>query len=123
MSVATKATGNINNRGRSAVAAVGTPLGRYEKAVQDAIGMLWYYQTEQHISELSTGSVKIHFYVSRDGHVRNAHFTGGNPNGTLGLISEQAVTEAQIDPIPPEVAATLDAGQLEYEISFSMYPF
>ena len=122
-SLATKMSGNINNRGRSAVSALGTPLGRYQKAVNDAIGMLWYYQTEQHASDLGPGTVKIHFYVDRDGRIKNVHFTAGNANSSLGLISEQAITEAQIEPIPPEVAAMLDAGQLESEISFSFYSY
>ena len=123
MSIATKMTGSINNRGRSAVAAIGTPLGRYEKAVSDAIGMLWYYKTEQDAADVAPGSVKIHFYVDREGRVKNVKFTGGNSNGTLGLISEQAVSEAQIEPMPPDVANNLDAGQLEVEYSFSMYSF
>src|SRR5205823_5122869 len=34
--------GNISKRGVSSVNAVGTPLGRYEKKVYDAIGKRWY---------------------------------------------------------------------------------
>ena len=117
-SQATKMTGSINNRGRSAVAALGTPLGRYQKAVDDAIGMLWYYKTTQAASDLSPGIVKIHFYVTRDGRIKDVKFTGGNPNGALGLISEQSITEASVEPMPSEVAALLPGGELEGEISF-----
>ena len=39
----TRMQGNINSRGRSSIAALGTPQGRFEKAVQDAIGSRWYY--------------------------------------------------------------------------------
>ncbi len=118
-SMATKMSGNINNRGRSAVAALGTPLGRYQKAVDDAIGMLWYYKTTQAAADLSPGSVKIHFFVTRDGRIRDVRFTSGNPNGALGLISEQSIMEAQVEPIPSDVAATLPSGELEGEISFT----
>ena len=121
--MATKMTGNINNRGKSAVSAIGTPMGRYQKAVSDAIGMLWYYKTGQDAAEIGTGTVKIHFYITRDGHIRDVKFTGGNPNGTLGLISEQSISEAQIEPIPDEIATVLDGGSLEYEMSFSMYEY
>ncbi|MGH8101091.1 MAG: hypothetical protein ACREIW_07320, partial [Chthoniobacterales bacterium] len=34
--------GNISTRGVSSVNALGTPLGRYEKQVRDAIGSKWY---------------------------------------------------------------------------------
>ncbi len=39
----TRLTGGITNRGRASVDAIGTPLGRYKKAISDAIGSRWYY--------------------------------------------------------------------------------
>ena len=120
-SIPSKMTGNINNRGKSAVSALGTPLGRYEKLVSDAIGMRWYMYTEQRADVVSTGTVKIHFYVDRDGKIKDVKFTGGKTNGALADISLQAITEAELEPIPSDVAATLDAGQLEVEYSFSLY--
>ncbi len=120
-SAATKMTGSINNRGRPAVSAIGTPLGRYQKAVHDQIGMLWYSFSESPGAEVSSGVVKIHFYITRDGVAKNVKFTGGNPNGALGLVSERAITEADIPPMPPDVASMLVGGQLEDEISFEFY--
>ncbi len=120
-SIPSKMSGNINNRGKSAVSAIGTPLGRYEKSVSDAIGMRWYMYAEQKADVVSAGTVKIHFFVDRDGHIKDARFTAGNANGALGGVSLQAVTEAELEPIPPSVAETLDAGQLEVEYSFSYY--
>src|SRR6266478_8694464 len=38
----THIAGNITNRGISAVNALGTPLGRYQKIVADSIGSRWY---------------------------------------------------------------------------------
>src|SRR5436309_7518451 len=40
-------SGNISNRGISALNALGTPLGRYEKIMKDAIGSRWYAYMEQ----------------------------------------------------------------------------
>ncbi len=120
-SIPSKMTGNINNRGKSAVSALGTPLGRYEKLVSDAIGMRWYMYTEQRADVISTGTVKIQFYVTRDGKITDVRFTGGKTNGALADVSLQAVTEAELEPIPTDVAATLDAGRLEIEYSFSFY--
>ena len=120
-SIPSKMSGNINNRGKSAVAAIGTPLGRYEKAVSDAIGMRWYMYAEEKADVVSTGTVKIHFYVDREGKIKDVRFTSGNANGALGAVSLEAVTEAELEPIPADVAATLDSGQLEVEYSFSYY--
>src|SRR6266446_9011949 len=43
----THISGNISNRGRSAVNALGTPLGSYQKIVQDSIGSRWLAYCEQ----------------------------------------------------------------------------
>src|SRR5437016_13457278 len=40
-------SGNITSRGISAVNALGTPLGRYQKIVADSIGSRWYAYVEQ----------------------------------------------------------------------------
>src|SRR6266699_6254861 len=40
-------SGNITSRGISAVNALGTPLGRYQKIVADSIGSRWYVFVEQ----------------------------------------------------------------------------
>ena len=103
------------------MSALGTPLGRYQKLISDAIGMRWYMYTEQRADVVSTGTVKIHFYVERSGKITEVHFTGGKTDGALADVSLQAVTEAELEPIPPDVADTLDAGRLEVEYSFSFY--
>src|SRR5207247_3285424 len=43
----TQIAGNITNRGISAVNALGTPLGRYQKIVADSIGSRWYAYVDQ----------------------------------------------------------------------------
>ena len=43
----TKMVGGVTNRGRSSAAALGTPLGRYQKQVQDAIGSRWYFYAQK----------------------------------------------------------------------------
>ena len=44
------------NRGPSSVNAVGTPLGRYQKAVSDAIGSRWYYYMTEKRDLISIGT-------------------------------------------------------------------
>ena len=100
--IKTKATGGISNRGLSAVAAVGTPLGRYEKEMEDAIGMLWYQLVDQHMDVIAPGDVKLHFFINRQGKVEKLHVTSGKPNSVLADVSVEAVSEAPLPPIPPE---------------------
>ena len=113
--IKTKATGGISNRGVSAVNAVGTPLGRYEKEAEDAIGMLWYQLADQHMDAVAPGSVKMHFTISRSGKVESVRVLSGRPNSVLADITVEALTEAPIPPIPPEVADLLPDGELEYD--------
>ncbi len=120
--IKSKVSGGISNRGISAVSAVGTPLGKYEKSVEDAIGMLWYQYIDERMDVVGAGEIKLHFYIDRSGKVQGVHVTSGKQNSALADISIQAVTEAPIPPIPPEVAETLDGGQLEFEqFSFGVY--
>ena len=53
--------GGINNRGRSALNAVGTPQGRYKKLLEDAIGSRWYYYTAAKIDLISIGTTSSDF--------------------------------------------------------------
>ena len=117
-----KMSGSINNRGRPAVMAKMTPLGRYQKAVEDAIGSLWYMEVEQQMSSLiNTSEVRMHFFVTRSGQVRGARVTQGNAGSTLGGISYTAVVNAEIAPMPPDVAETLPGGELEEDLGFEFY--
>ncbi len=119
--IQTRMAGSINNRGRSAVSALGTPMGRYNKVVSDAVGMRWYYYVQQRSDLISVGTVKIHFVISSDGHVSSVKIIGGNENGVLADISVAAINEAEIPPIPQDVAATLEGNQMEVDYDFSEY--
>src|SRR6266404_7363308 len=66
----TRLAGSISNRGSSAVNAVGTPLGRYQKLVYDAIGSRWYSYMAQSGDLVSIGTVQITFWVDRSGRVK-----------------------------------------------------
>ncbi len=119
--IQTRMAGSISNRGRSSPAALGTPFGRYQKAVSDQVGMRWYYYVAQKADLISVGSVKIHFIIAADGHVHDVRVVSGKANGVLADISMDAITEAEIPPIPPDVAATLDANQMDMDFDFSEY--
>ena len=120
--IQSKMSGSISNRGRPAVMAKMTPLGRYQKAVEDAIGSLWYMQVDQQMSSLlDADEVHVHFYITRSGQVRGARVSQGKAGGTLAGISYSSVVNAEIAPMPPEVAELLPGGELELDLGFDFY--
>ena len=112
--------GNISNRGRSSVAAEATPIGRYRKAVSDAIGSRWYFYVDREMTLLSVGTVDVSFKVDANGKPTGLHVVRGS-NEALTDCSVRSIIDAKLPPIPPDVAATLQNGMLEIDYSFTIY--
>lgn len=121
--VQTRSLGNITNRGRSAVNAVGTPLGKYQKALYDAIGARWYFYTspQQQGDLINIGNVQIQFWVDRSGHVKNLKIVKNTSNEAFANVCLRSVLEVQVPPIPEEIGDTLPSEGLYQEINFTMY--
>lgn len=117
----TRITGGVSDRGPSAVNAVGTPLGKYNKIVSDAVGVLWYRYTKEKRDLTSVGTAVLEAEVDRDGKVRNLRLVSNSANESFANICLQSFQEAQIPPIPDELAATLPDGRLPVTFSFTMY--
>jgi outer membrane biosynthesis protein TonB len=117
----TRVTGRLSDRGPSAVNAVATPLGRYQKAVSDAIGVLWYRYTKQRNDLISIGTAHIEGEVDAQGKVRNLRVVSNDANEAFANVCLQSFQEAQIPPIPPELIATLPNGRLQLDFHFTMY--
>jgi outer membrane biosynthesis protein TonB len=115
-----KMQGNINNRGRSSVAALGTPYGRFQKGMQDAIGSRWYRYVAEHSDLINIGTVSIRFYVFPDGHVKGARVTTNNSTESLASYSLQAIMDAEIPPMPPEMLSLVPDSGLPIDLSFSI---
>ena len=110
--------GSINNRGKSAVQAIGTPMGRYIKNVQDAIGALWYYRTDEKMDVLSVGQIKVHFVIDGSGRARQVKVTSGSGTSALANVSTGAIMDADIPPIPSELFDELPDHQMDMELEF-----
>ena len=117
----TKITGRISTRGPSSVNAVGTPLGRYQKQVSDAIGSRWYYYMKKKMDMVSIGTAQISAEVDERGHVQRLRVVSNNANEAFANICLQSFQEAQIPPIPPDLAAALPDGKLAVDFSFTAY--
>jgi TonB family protein len=113
--------GNISNRGRSSVAAEATPIGRYKKAVADAIGSRWYYYVDERMGLLSIGTVDVNFKVTATGKVTGLHVVRSNGNESLTDCSLRSIMDAKLPPIPPDVVPTIQNGCLEIDYSFTIY--
>ena len=114
-------TGRLTNRGRSSVNAVGTPLGRYQKVVSDAIGSRWYYHMNKKMDLVSIGTAHLDAEVDAQGPVQNLRVVSNNANEAFANICLQSFQEARIPPIPPDLVATLPEGRLSVDFSFTAY--
>lgn len=117
----TRLSGRITDRGMSAVNAVGTPLGRYQKAVSDAIGSRWYYYTTKTEDLLSIGTAQVHAEVDPSGHIQNLRVVSNNSNEIFANICLQSFQEAQIPPIPPDLVAVFPDGKMAVDFNFTFY--
>lgn len=118
----TRMSGNISNRGVSSVNALGTPLGRYSKQLQDAVGSRWYMYVERQRDLVSIGTVHLRFVVDRTGRVANLKILSNTSNEAFANVCLQAVQDIKMPPIPEDVAATLPSEGLEEEYTFTMFP-
>ncbi|MGI8819714.1 MAG: hypothetical protein ACR2ID_02405 [Chthoniobacterales bacterium] len=117
----TRITGRLTDRGPSAVNAVGTPLGRYQKAVSDAIGERWYSYIKFKMDLVSVGTAVISAEVDPAGHVTNLRVVSNSANEAFANVCLQSFQEAKIAPIPPDLIPTLPDGRMQLEFSFTTY--
>jgi len=119
----THISGNITSRGISAVNALGTPLGRYQKIVADSIGSRWYVFVEQRRDLITIGTLRLRFNIDRSGQVKGLKITENSSNEAFANVCVQSVLEAHLPPIPEEVANTLPPEGLEVDgLGFIIFP-
>ena len=117
----TKIEGSITNKGRNAADAISTPLARYKKQVNDAIGSRWYYYVNQRMDLISAGSVRISFAIDERGKPNGLSIDSNTANQSFADVCMRAVREAEIQPPPPDVIAPAKDGRLEYSLTFTFY--
>jgi len=119
----THISGSITNRGRSAVNALGTPLGRYEKIVKDSIGSRWFTYVDQKRDLISIGTLRVRFTIDRSGEVKGLTITENSSKEAFANVCVQSVMEAHLPPIPEDVANTLPPEGLEVDgFNFTIFP-
>src|SRR5213076_536357 len=118
----TRISGRITNHGVSSVNALGTPLGRYQKFLLDAIGSRWYAFVEQQIDLISIGTARVIFVVDRSGHVKNLKIVQNTSNEALANVCIKSIQEAQLPPMSDDLATTLPPEGLDMDIPFTIFP-
>jgi len=114
--------GNISNRGMASVNALGTPLGRYQKIVGDAIGSRWYGLVDQNRDRVNIGTVHVEFVVDRSGHITKLRILENSADESFSNLCLQSVQDARLPPIPDELGATLPSDGLPADMRFTIYP-
>jgi hypothetical protein len=117
----TRLSGAITTRGISSVNALGTPLGRYQKWLFDAIGSRWYAHVEQYRDLISIGTARLVFWVDRSGTVKNLRLVRNTSNEAFANVCIQSVQEAKLPPMSEDLAATLPPEGLEVDIPFTIF--
>jgi outer membrane biosynthesis protein TonB len=117
----TRTRGSITNRGASAVNAVGTPLGRYQKMIYDSIGSRWLYYTKKQGDLIAIGTAHVTFAVDRDGHIQNLKMSSNSSNEAFANVCLESIQQAKAPPIPEDVFDVLPSEGLVFDISFTMF--
>lgn len=114
----TAVNGSEVRQGRNAVDAEATAMGRYKKAVKDAIAVKWHSFRKEQADLVTWGTLKLQFQVASSGEVRNVKITKNEANKVLVNFTLKAITEADLPAMPTEVSEELGDEDLiiRYEI-------
>src|SRR6266508_2372825 len=118
----TRISGRITSRGVSSVNALGTPLGRYMKTLLDAIGSRWYAFVDQKNDLIRIGTTRVVFVVDRSGRVNNLKILENTSNEALANVCIQSIQDAQLPPIPDDVAAMLTPEGTAVDLPLTIFP-
>jgi hypothetical protein len=114
---------SISNRGKSAVDAIATPMGKYRKQVNDAIGSRWYYYIRDKMDLLAYGSVRISYVIDAQGHIGRTRVESNTSNQSLADVSLRSLQDAEIPPPPRDPSSAASQEPIECTLTFTYYPF
>ncbi len=114
---------SISNRGKSAVDAIATPMGKYRKQVNDAIGSRWHYYVNDKMDLIAIGSVRISFVIDAQGHVGRTRVESNTSNQSLLDVSLRSLQDAEISPPPRDPSSATSQAPIEFTITFTYYTF
>lgn len=115
------ASGRLTNIGQNAVDAEETESGKYKAAVRQAISRKWHRYRVQNADFVTWGVLKIECRVDRFGKVHDLRIVKNEANSVLANFSLKAILDADIPPMPPDVAEELGPNGLELKYDIIIY--
>jgi TonB family protein len=103
--------------GENGVDAQATPLGRYMKDVNSAVGSRWSYLVQKRMEFVTPGTVEVIFVVDARGRLLRFRIEDNTSNSAHASIVEESVRAAEFSPPPPEL---LRNGQFEVPFQFTV---
>ena len=113
--------GTLTNKGKNAVNAEETPLGRYKKAVVDAVAARWHQNRKENSENVTWGTLRLKFRVSPAGKVTNLEVTENKGNEALLSLTLRSISESKLPAMPDDVAAILGASGLAMNYDVIIY--
>ncbi len=113
--------GTLTNIGQNAVDAEDTPMGRYQQSVRTVISKMWHRYRQDHADFVSWGTLKIHFRVDREGNVKGLEILENKANSVLAEFSVKAIMDAELPPMPDEVAKQVGAAGMKMDYDIIIY--
>jgi outer membrane biosynthesis protein TonB len=113
--------GSLAKEGADAVDAIGTPMGKYKKAVRDVISAKWHEYRQKNADFVTWGILKLEFSVDAAGRVHDLQITKNEANAMLAEFSLRAIREAKLPPMPAEVAESVGAKGLVIQYDIIIY--
>jgi outer membrane biosynthesis protein TonB len=113
--------GSLMREGAEAVDAIGTPMGKYKRAVRDVISAKWHEYRQKNADLITWGILKVEFSVDRSGRVHNLQITKNEANAMLAEFSLRAIREATLPPMSAEVAESVGAKGLVIQYDIIIY--
>ncbi len=105
--------GDITTLGEGSVDAESTEVGKYKKAVHQAIGQRWHQYRMDKADQVTWGVLRLKFNVLPNGNIKNLHIVKKEASELVTEFSMRAVVDADIPPMPPDVRARLGSRGLE----------
>ena len=99
-----------------------TPMARYLATLREAVGKSWHAKGQQNLSALGhNGRVELRFWVSPKGKVTDVQAITSPPNKALADLTVAALAEAEIPPVPRELADLLPGKGVEAAFTFDLF--
>ena len=116
----TESAGGIGKTGGESIASTATPAGRYVAMVKRAVDQRFHQYVDARADIINFGRVQVYFRVNRDGKVSNPHVGFNSANEALASVTLRALAEANIPPMPSDVAASFEGGIMPMSINFTL---